>query len=428
MSAEKQPQKPVKGWIHLLLLWILLISPAFSGLIYGGPAWIWLALSSVLLVLAHFFLPSRWLRWVFSLGIALFLLALADLGLNFKRQQKENLHTLFRKTEVPNLLTYVPDTVAFPSLQDCENQPALLFGDSCVEFLFTTDAFGFRNPNFTPGDTVDHLFLGDSFGVGVCQDKETISAQFDSLQGTFSYNLSVSATGPWEQVQHLKRELPRLHFRPGARLIWLVFPANDLDGYFPQGDLPPQADSWRDEYRLFRFRSPMRFLLGGIWRRLWGISPSPFMQEAVFPNGKTGGFTHVYAERVARTTPEVASHPNWPAMQANFAEGLQIARSVGLQPEIYLLPTKGEVYDWVAWQGQPWTSAEQSSALSTALQAFFADLGVSCMDLKPVLIQDSREEFMQDGNLLFWLSDTHLNQFGNRAVARALGKEQVHPD
>jgi lysophospholipase L1-like esterase len=46
--------------------------------------------------------------------------------------------------------------------------------------------------------------------------------------------------------------------------------------------------------------------------------------------------------------------------------------------------------------------------------------GFRFLDLKPVLVEESRREYERSGALLWWSDDTHWNGEGQRAAARAV--------
>src|SRR5262245_15345350 len=92
---------------------------------------------------------------------------------------------------------------------------------------FATDAFGFRNERVP--EAVELVVLGDSYGLGEGTTQErTWASLVERRTGLATYNLSIPG-GPWHELVNLQVELDRLHPRPGALVLWTIFPANDLD-------------------------------------------------------------------------------------------------------------------------------------------------------------------------------------------------------
>src|SRR5206468_6061919 len=87
-------------------------------------------------------------------------------------------------------------------------------------------------------------------------------------------------------------ESQNMTFQPNAQVVWVFFTGNDLhDGY---GDIwEPNSFPWQEgmkawvtTYKNFRARSPLRRMIIGAYRSLFGGSPGQIVIQRELPNGQ----------------------------------------------------------------------------------------------------------------------------------------------
>jgi lysophospholipase L1-like esterase len=90
---------------------------------------------------------------------------------------------------------------------------------------WTSDEIGFRNPTGQIGDSVDYIFLGDSFTEGACESEGGTMAGFFRSHGRKVFNLGRGGSGPLFQLGTLSEYGPAVR---SGEVVWFVFTANDL--------------------------------------------------------------------------------------------------------------------------------------------------------------------------------------------------------
>jgi hypothetical protein len=289
---------------------------------------------------------------------------------------------------------------------------------------FVTDEYGFRNEPAVGASAArpfDLIVLGDSFGVAAATTQEkTLSGVLARDYGLNVYNLSVSRESPQQEYANLRLEGERLKTREGTCVLWLVFTGNDLDDpYYKELEDPRPARPWALA-RLavgindFRSRSPVR--------RLLTDGDSELISERTFIDGRRVLFHKNYAERRRRTAEEVMRHPNFVHLKATLGAMERLAGERRLKVSVALVPSKEEVYSWVLDGAPPWSAGVEPSGFSVVLRGLCEQHGFRFLDLKPTLSEDSRREYEKSGALLWWPDDTHWNEEGQRAAARAVSQ------
>ena len=287
---------------------------------------------------------------------------------------------------------------------------------------FVTDEYGFRNEPSPLGfdkRPLDLIVLGDSFGVAASTTQEqTLTSVLARDYSLSVYNLSVSREGPRSQYANLLLEGPRLNTRDGAYVLWLIFSGNDLDDpYYPELENPKPSQpellaTLATAARDFRARSPLRRLLARI--------DTSFILERKFIDGRRVLFNDYYAQRRWRSADEVVRHPNFGSLKTTITAMQKLAEERHLHISVALVPSKEEVYAWVLDNAPPWSTSSEPSGFSNILRRLCEDHGFPFMDLKPTLLEESRRESEKSGALLWWRDDTHWNEQGQRAAARAI--------
>jgi hypothetical protein len=288
---------------------------------------------------------------------------------------------------------------------------------------FVTDGYGFRNE---PGTNVgarplDFIVLGDSFGVaaGTTQE-ETLSSLLERQYGASVYNLSISRENPQQEYANLLLEGKRLKARPGTRVVWLVFPGNDLDEpYYPELENPQPVSpgpltTLIDGFADYRTRSPIKLLLSH--------QESELVIERRFVDGQPLLFFRPYAQRRSRTAEDIIRHPNFEKLKKTLVAMKQLASERGLIVSVAIVPSKEEVYSWVLDGAPPWSDDGSPSGFSTVLRQLCELNEFHFVDLKPSLVEASRRTYEKAGALLWWRDDSHWNGDGQRVAAETIYK------
>lgn len=415
-----------------VLRWVFLAGVFFSPVIVGAfPGFPAALIAGALFVFAAYaFGPVRTLlpkQIALVLLSVCFAVTLFDLGARplifylFEVRLSERF--LYRWPPLPQLRRYVAGV----------NFEGVTYGDLAAasgrrdwreerRVKFVTDAYGFRNEAPGAGGEVhplDVIVLGDSFGVATRTNQEdTLSSLLARDYALSVYNLSISGANPQQEYANLLLEGKRLRARDGARVLWLIFPGNDLDDpYYPELEKPQPF--WpgpfkrlRNGFSDFRARSPVR--------RLLSRGGSEMVIERTFVDGRRVLFSATYAQRRSRTAEDVRRHPNFESLKATLGAMERLTVERHLTVAVVLVPSKDEVYSWVLDRAPPWSAAEVPSGFSDVLRELCERHGFRFLDLKPVLVEASRQTYEKSGALLWWTDDTHWNGEGQRVVAAAV--------
>lgn len=287
---------------------------------------------------------------------------------------------------------------------------------------FVTDAYGFRNePSANPSAerALDVIVLGDSFGVAssTTQD-DTLSSVLARDYRLSVYNLSVSGDSPRQEYANLVLEGARLKTRPDTRVLWMLFPGNDLDEPYaseledPRPNWPNGPSRLVGVFQAFRARSPVR--------RLLTPGDAATVIEKTFVDGRPLLFFAPYAQRRHRTADQIARLPNFERLKATLDAMERLARSRQFSVAVAIVPSKDEVYSWLLDDAPPWSSSEQPSGFSTVLRELSEPHGFGFVDLKPALVQASRTIYETSGGLVWWRDDSHWNDAGQRVAAQVI--------
>jgi hypothetical protein len=291
-----------------------------------------------------------------------------------------------------------------------------------------TDSEGFRNERQDLSSPLDVIILGDSFGAGAVSQEYTLNAVLTRDHRLNTYNLSAPAIGPWGEYVNLWAEGNRLKTREGTTLVWLIFAGNDLDdeyGPLDMSSLPwcgPER-AWLNRFNGWRGHSPIRYLFENL---LPAHDPRVDVVARDFLNGRKLLFYRPYIKTSLRTSDEIVAHANFPHLRETVRAMKRLADRRGMRVMVALVPTKEEVYSWV-WKGEPaWSSDAGPSGFSVMLSRVCAEEGMSFLDLKPELIEESRRAYEESGRLLYWYDDTHLNTEGSIFTASIIYRELAH--
>ena len=288
-----------------------------------------------------------------------------------------------------------------------------------IEFI--TDKYGFRNKKSDPAN-VDLLVVGDSFagGMGTTQNK-TFTMNLEDRYKLTAVNMALPAN-PWEEYVNTALMLPQMDLSDKAAIIWMLFPANDMGGYYSDtwniDELPWKSglDAFLVRYETFRYRSPIRILL----YRISLAQPGTFIRKTL-PDGKPVLFYGSYVDEVVK---DITVHRNYGAFVETIKQMARLADKHDVSLVIVVAPSKEEVYDWLVRNKEPWITNTQPSSMSAELTKLSEQENYCFIDLKPALTRHARQAYETDGSLLWWRDDTHWNERGHRLVADELASSE----
>jgi lysophospholipase L1-like esterase len=294
---------------------------------------------------------------------------------------------------------------------------------------YQTDAAGFRNSPPPDDAPFDLVVLGDSFSVGTGTSQAEIFANQLARQANLKVlNLSISASGPWAQFMYLRDQIPKRNIRQGAPLIWVLYTGNDLID--PYGPLEDPEIPWADavtaqqiEAANFRRLSP----LGQALHQLRSPGTNQHLvTEVSLPSDPQPLLFYKLNVPVADWSPDdVRNRAEFPFLERTVAAVKAFANERSFPVRMFILPCKEEIYGWLLEGKEPWSVRRQKSSFAVAVERLAAANHIECVDLKPGLFAAAEREFQQ-GQLLWWHDDTHINPAGHAAVANLL-REAIHP-
>lgn len=273
--------------------------------------------------------------------------------------------------------------------------------------------------------------MGDSFGVSTLTDQDDILSEQMRALGTPTYNMSVDAANPWQEVVTFAHEIDKIPLNKGARVDWLVFEGNDLDGrFFPEWPLEEVQNSSLKALGVYLQNYYKNSVIRNIYKsvvahRAQATEKPPHGDGPVLKHNVLGQklmFDKSYVETSAMSASDVLSHPNAKHIERCFSYLKKVCDAKGLELRCVVVPTKARVYEWVLRNGEPWTSSKERSPFAELFFKLGKGLNVSYLDLTPVLIDVSKEAFESKKSFVFWYDDTHWNDVAQAAVAKVLVK------
>ena len=286
------------------------------------------------------------------------------------------------------------------------------------DFTFETDERGFISEGL-PAQAIDLIVLGDSFGTTMETTGEgnlDLSAIIARDHNLKVQNLSIPATGPWQEYFDLATEIGRLRTYQKTVVLWLIFGGNDLDEQYPTMDfskLPWQGRSgqYLERWRNFQRRSPIRQLLDRLRQPSQGLDVTTRWLD-----GRPILFYKPYVERSHRSLQDILNHPNYAHLKEVFAGMKNLANEKHLSIKVVAIPGKEEVYSWIldgSRQEGPSPFAEVIGELSRQENFDF-------LDLRPELTSEAHRVYEESGQMLWWRGDTHWNALGQKCAAEII--------
>jgi hypothetical protein len=315
-----------------------------------------------------------------------------------------------------------------------------------IVFGFPCDERGSHDEAPRPRGPFERLvvLIGDSFGVGIVPHVYHFSTEAERrLPWAQVYSLSINAVDVPEYRRLLTREA--LALEPDLILIG-VFVGNDITASQHRSLGPPSPYSWLSPFyerrglllhlvpqRLARLSHERAELgrvgidLGEQGERLQHSAESLRLAEPYLfdPLREQPSFTSELFDKIesARVL-EVCT--TGPKAQENYAFffrefELLLRAAGGRRVAVVLIPDEFQVED-ALWERtvSGWNVPLQRFQPQERLVPWFAERGVPCLDLLPILRAEPKEP---DGDRhLYHLRDTHLNVRGNRRAGQALAE------
>lgn len=348
--------------------------------------------------------------------------------MNLNRLYQIKRSTLSQSTDIPKVKKYKPCIISHNTWEDCLNGNFIsgMNHGWCkpISLTFTTDSFGYRNKVAYHRKGFNIIVLGDSFGIGNVDDSETIPAFLFNKYELKTYNLSVSGSGPWAQYMTLKKELGRINVNPNTVIIWLLFSGNDLTEFCGPiqnikelYSLTTRLQFMRDDFYDFRNKSPVRALiLNFIYKYTLFRNPETRVKKN-FINNRKIAFNHDYIVAALRSYSDVIAHFNFDCLNETFRNMNEIVSREKIDLRVVLLPSKEEVYEWVLYDNEPWTSGTEPSGFSKAIKEMAEKNNFKFFDTKQYFLEQSKEIYMKEKMPLYWYTDSHLNPRGNELIS-----------
>jgi lysophospholipase L1-like esterase len=279
-----------------------------------------------------------------------------------------------------------------------------------LDFNFTTDENGFRNPSPWP-EQADIVVVGDSiaFSYGVDDEQAWVRLVANALPELEIINLGLVGAAPEQYLRVL--EAFGLGLSPKLALF-VLFPANDLtDNDSFRRWLAAGTDVPYKEWRITGGREPAH------WRRLLEGS-----YLVTFLRGVRRSLTSPVAARTielrdggrVQLVPGLSDaenarpgHPVFELVVDTIDEARAVSNRRGSDFLVLLMPAKEDVYLPVA--------AEPAPRVIESLKTALRERGIESLDLTPHFRAHAR-----DFPPLFYEVDGHPNEEGYRLIARAV--------
>lgn len=302
-----------------------------------------------------------------------------------------------------------------------------------VEFI--TDELGFRNQVQQKNKKNQMIVIGDSFAVGsgTTQDSTTVALIAQKTNKNI-YNLSYPGT-PFLELTQLAVYLPHIQRSTETDLLWFIFSGNDLEpcppnyqailkeieagtlaSSFEQNGLQELQLWFANYYR----KSPLR----GLFIRTFGQTNSNNNPVLIKPLNDQEDiyFFRQYIDFIQQSKKSILQHPNYNCFKESIKSGKAFAKQQHLNLKLVYIPSKYEVYSSFATGKKKWSPPAYPTGFNLEVQDIAKDLELELLDATPFFITAAETLFEEEGKILWWRDDTHLNENGHRVLCNGILK------
>jgi hypothetical protein len=282
---------------------------------------------------------------------------------------------------------------------------------------FTTDAFGFHNPEATAGLVPAGILLGDSFAIGAeVPEEKTLSAQLAEVFSGPIYN--VGGYLPFD-LGRIRKLAGRLQMRRGV----LIYEFLEVHAQEVPPTTVPEQPSWRRRLGLRVLGASGWYLVSGFissldhsrLRLLAEKFERAIQNDVVLPNGfannvsqerlRNGDWMLFLSSRIERVS-------SWNATAVRWVDYFcWVSREVsrdGLELVVLLVPNKSTVYGPLL--ESPRVQTEREGVLEE-LERCLRERGISVVNASPVFRQ-AATEMAERHQYIYWQDDIHWNECG----------------
>jgi acetyltransferase AlgX (SGNH hydrolase-like protein) len=337
----------------------------------------------------------------------------------------------FRATEAL-YVRHVPGVSAAPLLPSRKYRNDRTYGDLSAlanlrrlrvyrSEIFTTDAYGYRNPAVpSTASPPVAMLLGDSFGLGSgTEDFETLTAHLGRFWGRTVYNGSgMTPQADLNQIRLLARELPMR----GSLVIYEYLERQGLPSVPSKGPRSSRNRSGDGQEMPATAPSPfswelsrLRILANRMYRFFQNdrILPNPYARNASVRRLANGAeMLFLSGEHQGDDTTRPVNAAYWVWLEREL-------RSDGFQLIVLLVPDKFTVYEPL-FLGREARNTPAFHYLDR-LERSLSSAGVPVVNLKNVFQAQAARQ-LPSNSYLYWLDDTHWNGHGMRIAAEEIDR------
>jgi PAS domain S-box-containing protein len=296
-----------------------------------------------------------------------------------------------------------------------------------------TDAEGFRNPS--DSSSADVVVIGSSFTEYGVEVEDTYAARLNrKLDGQEVVNLGKAGYGPFQYLTALEQY--GIKKKP-KYVIFAFYAPGDVDGYLVDwltGRVNTGVANRSIAFGGFfpRYRVALeqtgRMLSSGAWTSLQlglqRIVGTEFVHPDVAILRLPGKATKkiVFSDRHSRRSPDdLLSSPEWRAFEKILTHFKRASEQHRFVPVLLYIPPATEIYaeystheSGANWQGVRDSYVATSGSNEEAARRLAAKLGIELISLLPAYREAARQ-----GELLYYLLDSHWNSAGREIAAEA---------
>ncbi len=395
---------------HLIFIVILLLATALSfvsGLLQGKELLFTICLFIVLWVLRNTLnqYKNLFTNILLSLFVVWVSTSTIDLGYHLYQIYSPKPPGERLESDVETIFKYRPNQVIYDSARYGDLAEMGKLTRECPQtrkIICQIDELGYRNPTGQKNKKNKVLLIGDSFGFGAMTDGENI-ADYLRKDGMETYNLSLPGYGPWQEFYTLRQEVDKINKADTCTVVWLLFTGNDLAGRFDSVNVADRKTNWRDDFYIFRKKSPLRTSFLEI------VNPKALADKGVgvvaFKRKQdTALYYKPYLQQAVLDSNAVVKHKNYSKIVEVINKTRQLVESkkmrliiTTIEPkETFLAPNFGYKYSF-------------PSGFSKAVAAY--------CQAKNIVFSMGSVYICFSINGLYLTTDTHLTAGGNETIA-----------